>query len=47
MTGLSKKIRFALIENMNPEWKNLFDPATGEIFEGRGDRPERYHKKGG
>ncbi len=33
------KIR--LIEGMNPEWRNLFDPGTGEIFQGRGDRPER------
>jgi putative endonuclease len=23
-----------LIESMNPEWRNLFDPATGEIAEG-------------
>jgi putative endonuclease len=27
-----------LIEQMNPEWKNLFDPNTGEIFEGPADR---------
>jgi len=23
-----------LIESMNPEWRNLFDPAAGEIAEG-------------
>lgn len=27
-----------LIETMNPEWRNLFDPATGEIIEGPADR---------
>jgi putative endonuclease len=27
-----------LIENMNPEWINLFDPNTGEIAEGPADR---------
>jgi putative endonuclease len=26
-----------LIENMNPEWLNLFDPATGEILFGPAD----------
>lgn len=26
-----------LIESMNPEWLNLFDPATGEIAEGPAD----------
>jgi putative endonuclease len=26
-----------LIESMNPEWRNLFDPATGEIAEGPAD----------
>ncbi|MBI1650603.1 GIY-YIG nuclease family protein [Hyphomicrobium sulfonivorans] len=27
-----------LIESMNPEWVNLFDPLTGEITEGPADR---------
>jgi putative endonuclease len=26
-----------LIESMNPEWRNLFDPATGEVAEGPAD----------
>jgi putative endonuclease len=26
-----------LIESMNPEWRNLFDPNTGEIAEGQAD----------
>ena len=26
-----------LIESMNPEWRNLFDPATGEIAVGPAD----------
>ncbi len=26
-----------LIEGMNPEWTNLFDPATGEIADGPAD----------
>lgn len=26
-----------LIESMNPEWLNFFDPATGEIAEGPAD----------
>ena len=26
-----------LISNMNPEWRNLFDPATGEIKFGPSD----------
>jgi putative endonuclease len=31
----SWKVR--LIESMNPEWRNLFDPVTGEIAEGPAD----------
>ena len=27
-----------LIESMNPEWLNLFDPMTGELSEGPADR---------
>jgi putative endonuclease len=27
-----------LIESMNPEWRNLFDPQTGEIAEGLADK---------
>jgi putative endonuclease len=27
-----------LIEGMNPQWANLFDPRTGEIAEGPADR---------
>jgi putative endonuclease len=26
-----------LIESVNPEWRNLFDPATGEIADGPAD----------
>ena len=29
--------KFRLIEQMNPEWKNLFDPATGAIEFGSTD----------
>lgn len=29
------KIR--LIESMNPEWIDLFDPHTGEVFDGPAD----------
>lgn len=31
-----------LIQSMNPEWKNLFDPATGEISPGPHDRTDRW-----
>jgi putative endonuclease len=30
-----------LIESMNPEWRNLFDPETGEISEGPADRARK------
>ncbi|HEY1246892.1 MAG TPA: hypothetical protein VGF29_18875 [Hyphomicrobiaceae bacterium] len=33
------KIR--LIEGMNPEWIDLFDERTGEIFDGPGDVARR------
>ena len=29
--------KYRLIEQMNPEWVNLFDPATGEIADGPAD----------
>src|SRR5262249_5522583 len=32
-----------LIESMNPEWRNLFDPATGVITEGPADRARLDH----
>ena len=34
-----------LIESMNPEWRNLFDPATGVIAEGPADK-ERQGGRG-
>jgi putative endonuclease len=33
-----------LIEQMNPEWRDLFDETTGEIFDGPADT-EREHRK--
>jgi putative endonuclease len=30
-----------LIESINPEWVNLFDPDSGEIFEGPADSARR------
>ena len=33
------KIR--LIESMNADWKNLFDAATGELFDGPADAARR------
>ncbi len=27
-----------LVEQMNPDWRNLFDPATGEVSFGAADR---------
>ncbi|MFN3624523.1 MAG: GIY-YIG nuclease family protein [Hyphomicrobium sp.] len=30
-----------LIESLNPEWANLFDPATGEIIAGPADNARR------
>lgn len=33
------KIR--LIEGMNPEWTDLFDEATGEVFDGPADLARR------
>jgi putative endonuclease len=30
-----------LIETMNPEWRNLFDPSSGEIEEAPADRVRR------
>ncbi|MBS0239405.1 MAG: GIY-YIG nuclease family protein [Proteobacteria bacterium] len=32
--------KYRLIEQMNPEWRNLFDPATGEIAFGSADEPD-------
>ncbi|MFA5898271.1 MAG: GIY-YIG nuclease family protein [Hyphomicrobium sp.] len=32
-----------LIESMNPEWKNLFDPTTGEVHFGPADC-DRQHR---
>src|SRR5436853_586884 len=29
--------KYRLIEQMNPEWRNLFDPVTGEIAFGSAD----------
>ena len=34
-----------LIESMNPEWRNLFDPATGEIAQGPADMARRHGKR--
>ncbi len=43
--------KYRLIEQMNPEWKNLFDPETGEIefgpfeaesLEGEPERPGNH-----
>ncbi|MBY0560942.1 GIY-YIG nuclease family protein [Hyphomicrobium sp.] len=32
--------KYRLIGQMNPEWRNLFDPATGEIAFGSADEPD-------
>jgi putative endonuclease len=37
--ALAWKVR--LIESINPEWVNLFDPDSGEIFEGPADSARR------
>jgi len=29
--------KYRLIENMNPDWRNLFDPATGKVAFGSTD----------
>ena len=29
--------KYRIIEQMNPTWKNLYDPATGEIADGPAD----------
>ena len=31
--------KYRLIEQMNPDWRNLFDPTTGEIAFGAVDEP--------
>ena len=31
-----------LIEGMNPQWANLFDPTTSEIAEGPADRARQW-----
>ncbi len=44
-TQLKKRRRawkVRLIESMNPEWSNLFDPATGVIAEGPADRTRQF-----
>ncbi|MBS0251091.1 MAG: GIY-YIG nuclease family protein [Proteobacteria bacterium] len=33
--------KLRLIEQMNPEWRNLFDPQTGEIGAGPFDKSEQ------
>ena len=33
--------KLRLIESMNPEWIDLFDEATGEIFDGPADTSRR------
>jgi len=33
-----------LVESMNPQWANLFDPMTGEIAEGPADRARRFSR---
>lgn len=37
--------KYRLIENMNPEWRNLFDSATGEIVFGSTDDHAARHAK--
>jgi len=32
-----------LIETMNPEWRNLFDPETGEIGFGPADKARKHN----
>ncbi len=36
--------KLRLIEQMNPQWLNLFDPRTGEISAGPFDKSEQSFK---
>ena len=35
-----RELKYRLIEQMNPEWRHLFNPATGEIAFGSVDVPD-------
>ncbi len=35
--GMEPRVEGLAIASMNPEWRNLFDPATGEIAPGPAD----------
>jgi len=35
---VAARLEGQLIESMNPEWLNLFDPKTGELSDGPADR---------
>ena len=35
---MAARVEDPAIESMNPEWVDLFDEATGEIFAGPADR---------
>ena len=43
LKGWRRSWKLQLIESMNPEWVDLFDEATGEIFESPADR-ERFYR---
>lgn len=36
--------KLRLIEQMNPQWLNLFDPQTGEISSGPFDKSDQFIK---
>jgi putative endonuclease len=35
--------KLRLIEQMNPEWRDLFDETTGELLDGPADRQREAH----
>ena len=36
--------KYRLVEQMNPEWRNLFDPKTGEIVFGPAETERLSHE---
>jgi putative endonuclease len=37
--------KYRIIEQMNPEWRNLFDPQTGEIDFGSADKRDLVQER--
>ena len=42
LKGWQRTWKLQLIETMNPEWVDLFDEGTGEIFESPADQERSY-----